>query len=397
MLKKLQNLAYNPLFIAGLLILVTCIITAQSLLLEPGVNPETGCVDTHYNNYLIFKKSFFHLIENKDIYLEFKNEQMDYYKYSPAFSLLMAPMSILPDAAGLLIWNLLNCLLLFFAIWNLPPGDKKGRLIMIAVIFIELITSVQNSQSNGLIAGFILFAFIFLEKKQYFLAALAVVLTVYIKIFGLVSLALFLFYPGRLRSFLYALFWIVLLAVLPLCVVPYSQLIYLYRSWLDLLMYDHSISWGLSVAGWLHIWFPFSPKNIVLIAGIFMFFLPFLKYRFSGNLKFRLYFLSSVLIWMIIFNQKAESPTYIIAITGAAVWFASQEIKVENLVLLVLALLLTSLSPTELFPEYLREHYVLPYDLKVLPCVLIWLKITYDLLFFRNEKPPDKEILLTKH
>ncbi|MEI8005079.1 MAG: glycosyltransferase family 87 protein [Bacteroidota bacterium] len=397
MLKKLQNLAFNPLFISGLLILVTCIITTQSLLLEPGVNPATGCVDTHYNNYLIFKKSFFHLIENKDIYLEFKNEQMDYYKYSPAFSLMMAPLSILPDAAGLLIWNLLNCLLLFFAIWNLPPGDKKGRLIMIAIIFTELITSIQNSQSNSLIAGFILFAFIFLEKKQNFLAALAIVLTIYIKVFGLVSLALFLFYPGKLKSFLYTFLWIVILALLPLCVIPFSQLVYLYQSWADLLMYDHSISWGLSVVGWLHIWFPFSPKNIVLIAGILMFFLPFLKYKFSCNQKFRLYFLSSILIWMIIFNHKAESPTYIIAMTGVAVWIACQKMKVENLVLLVFALVFTSLSPTDLFPAYIREHYVRPYNLKVLPCVLIWLKITYDLLFFRNEKPPDKEILLTKH
>ena len=87
---------------------------------------------------------------------------------------------------------------------------------------------------------------------------------------------------------------------------------------------------------------------------------------------------------MIIFNHKAESPTYIIAITGVAVWFGSQKIKIENLVLLVLALVLTSLSPTDLFPASIREHYVLPYDLKVLPCVLIWLKITFELLFFRN-------------
>ena len=100
---------------------------------------------------------------------------------------------------------------------------------------------------------------------------------------------------------------------------------------------------------------------------------------------------------MIIFNHKAESPTYIIAMTGVAVWIACQKMKVENLVLLVFALVFTSLSPTDLFPAYIREHYVRPYNLKVLPCVLIWLKITYDLLFFRNEKPPDKEILLTKH
>ena len=384
MLIKLQKLANKPVFITGLLILITFVITAQNLLLQPGSIPASGCVDTHYNNYLIFKKSFVHLIENRDLYLEFKNEQMDYYKYSPTFSMMMGPLSFLPDAAGLLIWNLLNCLLLFFAIWNLPPREDKGRLIMIGIIFIELITSVQNSQSNGLIAGFILFAFIFLEKKQNLLASLAIVFTIYIKIFGLVSLALFLFYPDKLKSILYTIGWIVIFAMLPLCVISFSQLVYLYQSWIDLLQYDHSISWGLSLAGWLHVWIPIGSKNIVLFAGIIMFFLPFLKFRSFGELKFRLLFLSSILIWMIIFNHKAESPTYIIAITGVAVWFGSQKIKTWNIILLILAFLLTILSPTDLFPEYIRDHYVIPYNLKVLPCVLIWLKITFDLLFFRN-------------
>jgi hypothetical protein len=389
-------LAYNPVFIAGLLILITFVITAQELLLQPGVNPATGCIDTHYNNYLIFKKSFSHLIENKDLYLEYKNEQMDYYKYSPTFSLMMAPLSILPDAAGLLIWNLVNCLLLFFAIWYLPPRENKGRLIMFAIVFIELITSLQNSQSNGLIAGIILFAFIFLEKKQYLLASLAIVFTFYIKIFGLVSLALFLFYPSKIKSILYILGWTVVLAILPLCIIPFSQLFYLYQSWIDILQYDHSISWGLSLAGWLHTWITFSAKNIVLAAGIVMFCLPFLKYRYFSNLQFRLLFLSSILIWMIIFNHKAESPTYVIAITGVATWFASRKIKTGNVVLLILALLFTELSPTDLFPEYLREHFVLPYNLKVLPCVLIWLKITFDLLFFRNEELQADEVLFDK-
>lgn len=382
MLKSLRKLSVNPLLIAGILVIITIIITAQNLLLPSGINPVRGCVDTHYNNYLIFKKSFFHLIENKDLYLEFRNEQMDYYKYSPAFSLLMAPLSILPDAAGLLIWNLVNCLLLFFAIWNLPPRENKGRLIMVAIIFIELITSVQNCQSNALIAGLILFAMIFLEKKQILLASLAIVLTIYIKIFGLVSIALFLLYPQKLKACLYTLGWIVVFAILPLCVISFSQLIYLYQSWIDLIQYDHSTSWGLSLAGWLHHWIPVNTKEIVLAAGILIFCLPFLKFRFFGDLKFRLFFLSSLMIWIIIFNHKAESPTYVIAITGVAVWFANQKIKSVNVILLILAFIFTILSPTDLFPEYLRDNFMIPYDLKVLPCALIWFKIIFDLLTF---------------
>ena len=383
-LKRLLRITTDPVFLTGLLILITAIISLQNLLLPTKIIAPYGTVDTHYNNYLIFKQSFFHLVADKDLYLPYRSEQMDYYKYSPTFALLMAPLSILPDSLGLLIWNLLNSLLLFFALWKLPSQTGKSRLFILTFVFLELITSIQNSQSNGIIAGLIVFAFIFLEKKQTLLASLVIVLTIYIKIFGLISLALFLFYPGKLKAVFYTLGWTILLAFLPLLVISWSQLSYLYQSWLDLLLYDHSISWGLSFAGWLHSWIPIQSKNVILIVGIVLFCLPFLKYRFFDDIKFRLFFLSSILIWIVIFNHKAESPTYVIAITGVAIWFTSQKITTGNFILLIIAFILTVLSPTDLFPENIRESYINPYSLTVLPCILIWLKITSDLLFFKT-------------
>ena len=387
MLKKLVTLLVHPFTGAGLLMLITIIITAQNLFLQPNTFVNSSKLDTHYNNYLIFKQSFVHLTANKDLYLEYRNEQMDYYKYSPTFSLFMAPFSLLPDWSGLLIWNLLNCLLLFFALWNLPSMSDKTRLFMFGFIIIELITSLQNSQSNGLIAGLIVFALIFLERKQMLLASLAIVLTIYIKIFGLVSLALFLFYPDKLKAVFYTLGWILIMAILPLLVVPWYQLVYLYQSWIDLIQYDHSISWGLSFAGWLHSWIPFQSKNVILVFGIVLFCLPFIKYKFFNELKFRLLYLASILIWIVIFNHKAESPTYIIAITGVAIWFASQKIKAGNIVLMVFAFIFTVLSPTDLFPDSIRENFINRYDLNVLPCILIWLNITFDLMFYKQEIP----------
>jgi len=120
-----NKLLGNPLFVAGILIFITIIITAQSLLLEPKVFESGGIEYTHYNNYIIFKQSFFHLIENKDLYQLHPTEHWDYYKYSPTFSLLMAPLACLPNALGLFIWNLLNVLILFWALWKLPPQAFK--------------------------------------------------------------------------------------------------------------------------------------------------------------------------------------------------------------------------------------------------------------------------------
>ena len=47
--------------------------------------------------------------------------------------------------------------------------------------------------------------------------------------------------------------------------------------------------------------------------------------------------LASIMIWVVIFNHRAESPTFIIAITGVALWYYAQQQKPENYVLLVLA------------------------------------------------------------
>ena len=55
--------------------------------------------------YLIFKQSFFHLIEGKDLFILYPQEHWDLYKYSPTFSLLMAPLAILPDVVGLFFWK----------------------------------------------------------------------------------------------------------------------------------------------------------------------------------------------------------------------------------------------------------------------------------------------------
>ncbi len=385
----LQRNKILPVFtiLGVILIFAVLIITAQSILLGPIRFLPGGQPYTHYNNYLIFKDSFFHLIEGKDLYQLFPSEEFDYYKYSPSFALAMSPIAYLPDGIGLFIWNLLNSIVLFFAIYKLPLQTERQKLWMFLFVFIELITSIQNSQSNGIIAGLILFAFIFQERKRTVLATLFIVLTVFIKLFGLVALALFLLYPNKRKSVLYTIGWMVLIGLLPLMVIPFSQLSFLYKSWFTLLGNDQHASYGLSIAGCVHSWFGVENKNLFVVAGVLLFCVPLLIRRNCfAILRFRLYVLASVLIWMVIFNHKAESPTFIIAATGIGIWYFSQPKKTINLILVMFAFLLTILSPTSLFPESIRDHYVIPYTLKVVPCILIWFKILFDMMRFKPEE-----------
>lgn len=382
MLKKTMKVFQKPFFGGIVLSIITVVITGQSFLL--GTKTFQGDIEyTHYNNYKIFTASYFHLIENKDLYQLYPEEHWDYYKYSPTFALLMAPFANLPDTLGLFFWNLLNALVLSLALWKLPFQSVKTRLFILTIILIELITSLQNSQSNALIAGLIVLAFILLEKRQVALASLFIVLTVFIKLFGIVAFALFLFYPDKLKTVACAIGWTLLFLVLPLIVISPDQFSFLYHSWLDLLSSDHSASYGLSVAGWLNSWFEIDmSKNAIALFGAIVLLIPVLKYKFYNDQTFKLLFLSSILIWVVIFNHKAESPTFIIAMTGVSIWFFSQPSKTENLILLILALIFTVLSPTDIFPKGLREDYVRPYVLKAVPCILIWLKVGFDLTTF---------------
>ncbi len=376
----------NQFVIAAMLTLITLGITAQSFLKHQKTFDDSGLKYQHYNNYVIFKQSFFHLLEQKDLYQLYPAEHWDLYKYSPSFAVLMAPMALLPDTIGLFIWNCLNVLLLFFALWKLPAQTDKSRMLMLGFVFLELITSTQNSQSNALIAGLLIFAYIFMERKQIALASLLIVLTIFIKLFGLVALSLFLLYPNKLKAALYTLGWTLLLAALPLAFVSVDQLLFLYKSWINLLQTDHGISTGLSVAGWLSTWFSLEVKTFVVVLGVILFCIPLLNYKAFSNPLFKLLFLSSILIWVIIFNHRAESATYIIAASGVAIWYFSQKRKTENTILIVLAFVFTVLSPTDLFPKYIRVNYVVPYVLKAVPCILIWCKIIVDLLLIKPEE-----------
>lgn len=345
--------------------------------------PQTG-VYTNYNNYIIFKQAFFHLLEGKDLYIMYPAECWDLYKYSPAFALFMGVFAYLPDMVGLTFWNLLNAMVLWYALSTMPQASNKQKVAMLLFVFLELLTNIQNAQSNGLIAGLIVLGFNKLEKGDTIWPPLFFMLTVFIKIFGLVAFALFILYKPKLRLALYSLLWFLVLLALPILFSGYNGLLLQYQSWWNMLKEDHSVSLGLSVMGWLTTWFGYAGnKTLVTLAGVVLFCLPLIKIKHYSQYGYRLLLLASVLLWVIIFNHKAESPTFIIAVAGVAVWYCMQKKGIWLTVLVLLVFIFTSLSPTDIFPRGLRDAWVTPYVLKAVPCILVWGVIIYQMWFNR--------------
>ncbi len=235
------------------------------------------------------------------------------------------------------------------------------------------------SESNCLMAGLIILAYLSLEKKNIGLAAFLLMLAVFIKPYGLVAFTLFLFYRGKWKAFGYSVLWGALFFALPLIFISPQELIGLYKSWGMMIKTDHDISYGISVMSWLHSWFGIDAKYYALVIGTALFMLPLIRYRSFTNEKFRQLFLASILIWVVIFNHKAESPAYIIAVSGVAIWYSQSSSKF-NMVLLILCFLFTIMSPSDLYPAFIRQHYFMPYSIKAVPCIIIWVKILFEQL-----------------
>ncbi len=92
--------------------------------------------------------------------------------------------------------------------------------------------------------------------------------------------------------------------------------------------------------------------------------------------------------------DRARYPElrYIIAFVGVALWFVAVPWKRSrwDIALMIFAFILTSLSPSDLFPKFIRKTYVQPYALKALPVVLIWFKLIYEMMV-RNYSDKLKE------
>ena len=113
-----------------------------------------------------------------------------------------------------------------------------------------------------------------------------------------------------------------------------------------------------------------------------LFAIPYLRIKQYANEGFRQTILASALMFICLFSTGTESSGYIIALTGVAIWFTASPWQRDkcDIALMVFAFILTSLSPSDLFPAYIRKEWVQPYALKALPVAIIWFKLCYEIM-----------------
>jgi hypothetical protein len=337
------------------------------------------------NNYLIYKYVFVHMQERVNIYLDYPSLYEDSNHYGPVFGLVIAPFAMLPDRVGVFLWVMMNTFLLYFAIRKLPIAEKYQNAILILGAH-EMMTAAAWLQINPMIAACIIFGFCYINENKNSRALFFILLATFIKIYGVVGFAFFLFTKDKINFIAWAAIWSVLFLAAPILLAPPSFIVQCYKDWYDSLMFkaNKNINFigndlqDISVMGMLRRIFKMTSlkDSYVVLPALGAFLGQYLQFKHFSDLRFRLYILCSVLLFTVIFSNGSENPTYIIAFPAVCIWYVIQPPAKWINTVFVFALLLTSFSYSDIFTPYVRLKIIRPYSLKALPCFVVWLIIT---------------------
>ena len=327
------------------------------------------------NNFLIFRAASWHLLRGQDLYAAYPALHFDYYKYSPTFALLFLPFALPPFWVAMLLWNTLNAATLYFAIGTVLP--LRSANVARAIVFLDMLGSLQNVQSNALVAALIIFTFAAYERWHTVLGSAAAMVGAMIKVFPLAGVTFALFHRRRARVALALAVSAVVLVALPLLVTTPAKLQMQYASWRAISAMD-ALTRGFSVMEMVHLvtgtdW----PNWPIQLAGALVLVSPILaRPAHRGEWKFRRLYLCSVLLFCLIFNHKAESPTFVIGVAGAAIWFAGLERRTRwEWALFGLIVVCTILASSDAMPRVLQRELFDPYRLKVVPLIVLWVEL----------------------
>jgi len=342
------------------------------------------------NNYLIFRDSWYHARTHLDLYAAYPKEYGDIYYYGPLFTLFVAPFALPSEVVGFFLWEVCNALAVILAV-SMLPLDNKRKTIMLLLCAIEFANSVFYMQFNPMITAVIIISFMLIEKEKERWATLLIVAGTLVKLYPVVGLAFFLFSKRKEQFIVWTVIWAVILFFAPMIVSSPSFVIQSYHQWMEALSAKSALNTGLNTSqdmcvmgvvrrltGNVHV-----PNLPFLLAGAIIFALPLLRFKQFQSYKFRLQILATSLIMVVIFSTGAEHPTFIIAVAGAMLWMLIQQkpFTTTNIVLIVLLLVVTGLGLTDAMPKPIRQDIIAKYSIKAWPCIVVWLMISWELLF----------------
>jgi len=334
----MNNIARPRRLVLALYVVSAALVTVQQAILG------------HSNNLSIFRSASLNLFAGRDLYAAHPEQHFDFYKYSPTFALLFAPLAYLPFALAFLCWSLLNGLLLWYALDRLLP--EREATIALALLYLEVLLALQYGQSNALVAALMILGFVAFEGRRQLGAALSITAGAAVKLFPLAALSFAVFHPRRLR---FAAVFIAVCAAavaLPLVVIPVGDLLAQYRSWHAIEAKD-ALRRGYSLMHYTHAWFGVDwPNWPQQAAGTALLLLPLALHsnRWESP-EFRRLFLCSLLVYSVLFNHASESPSFVVAYAGIVIWYVSSPPSRLRTAIMALTLLVMVVHDVDVVPR----------------------------------------------
>jgi hypothetical protein len=349
-----------------------------------------------FNNFKVFEGAFRHLVALKNLYRYYPEEYEDQFLYGPPAVIWLGLFSLFKTYLSIVLWNMLNAMSLWYVIYQLPQLDLQTKNKIAFFSFIELTTSLHNLQSNPVLTAMILASFVLLEYGQVWKSHCITSLAFFTKGISGAGVFLLMFYKPMIKNMATFIPVFLLVAISPALFVGIHEIPRLYTDWFQCLRDDHVVNDGISIIGLIHQnLYAGIDSYIIQIFGLSLFLvvLFYIKWKKLNTYGWRLFVLSYILIWLILFNHAAESSGYVFAVTGSAIWLFNRTWDSYDRILFWLVLLFTILAPTDLYPVVFR-HFIADHSLKALPVVLVWIKMHVDLL--KTAAPYDLKYALNR-
>lgn len=357
----------------GLYVIVAVGVTVQRLVLHKE------------HVFRIFASASRNVLAGLNPYAAHPDQHLDFFRYSPAFAIAFTPFALVPEWLGLLAWNLVNALGLYWAVRRLLPR-AQAQLVLLIVLG-DIARTMQSCQSNGLVTALMIAAFIAYSGERLWRGAFAVAAGTAIKLFPIGAALFALLRRDRWRALGMVAAAVAAFALLPVVVVGPHDLLLQYARWAA---QEHAETFKPmhSVMDLLDVWAGYyGPRFPIQLAGLALLLLPAaLRWDTRDDPAWRLTLLCSLLVFSVLFNYGAERPSFVIATTGIAVWYVTGPRTKLPGVILALTLALVTAEGLGIWPRAVHQ-WMFESRIRVIPVLAAWIAMQWDLHNWRTVPP----------
>lgn len=313
--------------------------------------------------------------------LEFIEAHSIWFLYTPVFTTIYAPIFLLPEWLGPFVWNGFNYCMLCLAIKTLPQPLAPYRMKIFLFLLLLILQSTFCFQYNMVVCYIFLFAFTLLENGKPFWATLLIMISATTKYYGAIELGLLLCYPKFWRNIGYALFWGVVLLLLPTINTAFDNVFVLYK---DMWGTYESHRGAADYPGFFYapglksLLLPnlrFVQLSVLVVIGAMFF---WFKKRWS-DFRFRVEALAVMMGYIILFSDSPETHTYIIALSGymMAFWLQPQRSRFDWILFWLLFVNFCILPVDALCPTPVYRFFHNNFWLDVYCMAIAWIRVIW--------------------